>query len=44
MRSPARPEEATMKVKVVKKATVNAKPSGFCPWQVDDTGVTSTKK
>jgi hypothetical protein len=28
-----------MKVKVLKKGTVNAKPSGFCPFQVDDQGV-----
>jgi hypothetical protein len=27
-----------MKIKVVKKATANAKPSGFCPVFVDDHG------
>jgi hypothetical protein len=27
-----------MKIKVVKKAIVNAKPSGYCPWFVDDNG------
>ena len=33
-----------MKVKVVKKGTVNAKPSGFCPFQVDDSGVKGNQK
>jgi hypothetical protein len=25
-----------MTIKIVKKATVNAKPQGWCPWYVDD--------
>jgi hypothetical protein len=25
-----------MKITVIKKATVNAKPQGFCTWIVDD--------
>lgn len=33
-----------MKVKVVKKGTVNAKPSGFCPFQVDDAALNPQKK
>ena len=33
-----------MKIKVVKQGTFNAKPSGFCPWQVDDNGVNTPKK
>jgi len=33
-----------MKIKVVKKGTFNAKPSGYCPWNVDDAGLTSPKK
>jgi hypothetical protein len=26
----------TMKITVIKKATVNAKPSGYCPILIDD--------
>jgi hypothetical protein len=34
-----------MKIMVIKKATANAKPQGYCPAFVDDDGVTgSTKK
>ena len=33
-----------MKVKVVKKGTVNAKPAGWCPFQVDDNGIKGSKK
>ena len=33
-----------MKIKVVKKGTFNAKPAGYCPFQVDDSGVNSPKK
>jgi hypothetical protein len=33
-----------MKIKVVKSGTFNAKPSGFCPFQVDDTGLKAPKK
>jgi hypothetical protein len=27
-----------MKIKVIKKAVVNAKPSGYCPYLVDEGG------
>ena len=30
-----------MKVKVVKKGTINAKPSSFCPFEIDDGGLRS---
>ena len=33
-----------MKIKIVKKGTFNAKPSGFCPFNVDDDGLVSPKK
>jgi hypothetical protein len=33
-----------MKIKVVKKGTVNAKPSNWCPFLVDDDALTSKKK
>ena len=33
-----------MKIKVVKKGSFNAKPSGFCPFLVDDSGLTGQKK
>lgn len=28
-----------MKIKIVKKATANAKPQGFCGFMVDDPGI-----
>jgi hypothetical protein len=34
--SPAFSEGINMKIKVVKKATKTAKPSGYCPILVDD--------
>jgi hypothetical protein len=33
-----------MKIKVVKKGTFKAKPSGFCPALVDDDGINGPKK
>jgi hypothetical protein len=33
-----------MKIKVVKKGTAQAKPSGWCPTFVDDSGLTGPKK
>ena len=33
-----------MKIKVVKKGTFNAKPSGICPFEIDDDGLVSPKK
>ena len=33
-----------MKIKVVKKGTVNAKPSSYCPFEIDDQGLNSQKK
>jgi len=33
-----------MKIKVVKKGTFNAKPSSYCPFQVDEGGLTKPKK
>jgi hypothetical protein len=33
-----------MKIKVVKKGTFGAKPSGYCPWAVDDGGLNAPKK
>ena len=33
-----------MKIKVVKKGTFNAKPSSWCPFEVDDAGLVSPKK
>jgi len=44
MKWPARPREARMKVKVVKKGTINAKPSSFCPFEIDDGGLKTPKK
>jgi hypothetical protein len=32
-----------MKITVIKKATVNAKPSGYCPLIVDDQPPVATK-
>jgi hypothetical protein len=32
-----------MKIKVVKKGSVNAKPSGYCPIFVDDVDAGTTK-
>lgn len=39
MKWPAPIEGITMKITVIKKATVNAKPSGYCPTIVDDQNV-----
>jgi hypothetical protein len=33
-----------MKITVVKKGSFNLKPAASCPYQVDDNGLTNTKK
>jgi len=33
-----------MKIKIVKTGSFNAKPSGSCPFFVDDDGLNGTKK
>jgi hypothetical protein len=33
-----------MKIKILKNGTFNAKPSGFCPFQVDDSGLKGPRK
>ena len=36
--------EQTMKIKIVKTGSFNAKPSGFCPFFVDDDTLNGAKK
>ena len=44
MKWPAPLREITMKIKVVKKGTINAKPSAWCPFEIDDSGLVGPKK
>ena len=37
-------QEMMMKIKIVKTGSFNAKPSGYCPFMVDEDTLSSAKK
>ena len=41
---PLNEEDIDMKIKIVKTGSFNAKPQGYCPFLVDDDGLTNAKK